>query len=129
MDRRIKLIAELKDFGTKEAPIIKGVEEVTDAPYHFVYGFKTPNGEHIAKHPTQDDTIAVVAIFSDRPNPDKEYEKQQLYKGLAEIMAYGVVDLPVSEYTKAKVSEAVYTGAPVKDAVDALAREVDLSLS
>jgi len=101
--QKIKIIAELRDFGTKEYPVIKGA---TDDNYHFVYIFKS-NDKYIGAHPSKKDTYGAILIFSSSPQIPKEEEIDEILHGLGLAISYGAIDLPIPNNDKMEIKMLV----------------------
>jgi len=96
---RINVIAKLRDFGSKVAPVVKEME----SNLHYIYTFRVGD-EDLGKHHIDHDTVAAIVIGSDKPLTGA-YEEQELYDSLAMLIANGAIDIPVSDNLKSQLIE------------------------
>jgi len=96
---KIHIVAELRDFGTKAHPVIKGA---VDDDYHFVYIFKA-NNKYIGAHPLKADTYGAILVFDSRPKIPKEDELNKVMYGLGLAISYGAIDVPIPEDDKTEI--------------------------
>jgi len=102
--KKIKIIAELKDFGTKENPVVQGIPEKED--YHFVYLFKS-NNKYIGKHPLKEDTYGAILIMDKKAKIQKEEEFNKVMYGLGVAISCGAIDLPIPKDDKLRLKALI----------------------
>jgi hypothetical protein len=101
---KVKVIAEVKDFGTKDFPVFP--EAPMDSPYHTMYDFKNPEtGDAAVKHPYLEGVFGSALIPHNLPVMPEEEESDRLYFTLGLLTASGVIELDLEEADEIKLNE------------------------
>jgi hypothetical protein len=100
---KLKLVAELVNFGTKEQPAVKELK--LNSSYHSIYVFKNKHTkENPIKHPYLDDTYAQILISHDNPILEEKRERIGLYCALANFINYDLLKVNISKNDEIKLN-------------------------
>jgi len=121
---KIKVIAELRDFGTKEFPVHPELN-MLGTKYHYVYAFKV--GDKQLGEDQETGNFLAVSLGADEPL-NKEKEEKELYASLGVLIGSGMLDVPVSQKTKEELMKFAAPPFEADEIAPIVKKEVDLEI-